>query len=114
MHKLFTRKYLHLYTENEKSKISTNLKTVSIILLYSATIVWHILSIGATVNCYLLLLPLETRKCYMCHNLSSLIYSKKFKFLFFLFILYMVGKLSFFPTLIKKHTCWTYLASKTY
>ena len=78
MQKLFTRKYLHLYTENEKSKISTSLKTVSIILPYSATIVWHILSIGATVNCYLLLLPLETRKCYMCHNLSSLIYSKKF------------------------------------
>ena len=43
------------YTDNEKSKISTNLNTVSIILLHSAIIVLCILSIGATVNCYLLL-----------------------------------------------------------
>ena len=56
MHKLFARKQLHLYTDNEKSKISTNLNTVSIILLHSAIIVSHILSIVATVNGYLLLL----------------------------------------------------------
>ena len=43
------------YTDNEKSKISTNLNTASIILLHSAIIVLYILSIGATVNCYLLL-----------------------------------------------------------
>ena len=53
MHKLFARKQQHLYTDNEKSKISTSLNTVSIILLHSAIIVWHILSIAATVTCYL-------------------------------------------------------------
>ena len=35
-------------------KISTNLNIVSMILLHSAIIVWHLLCIGATVNCYLL------------------------------------------------------------
>ena len=70
------KKCLHLYTDNEKSKISTNLNTVSIILLHSVIISLANSSIGATVNYYLLLLPLQTGKCYMCHNLSSLLYSK--------------------------------------
>ena len=43
MHNLFARKELHLYTDNEKYQISTNLNTVSMILLHSAIIVWHIL-----------------------------------------------------------------------
>ena len=50
MHKLFAREELHLYTDNEKSKIITTLNTVSMILLY-----WYILRIGATVSRYLLL-----------------------------------------------------------
>ena len=43
MYKLFTRKQLHLSTDNETSKISTNLNTVSMILLHSAIIIWYIL-----------------------------------------------------------------------
>ena len=46
MHALFERKWLQLYTDNEKSKINTNLNTVPITLLHLAIIVWHILSIG--------------------------------------------------------------------
>ena len=56
MHKLFARKELHLYTDNEKSKTSTNLNTLSTILFHSAILVWVMLSIDAAVNCYLLLL----------------------------------------------------------
>ena len=52
-------KQLHLYTDNEKSKISTNLNIVSIILLHSTIIVWHVLSISATVN-------FVTYYCYCC------------------------------------------------
>ena len=52
MHKLFASKQLHLYIDNEKFKISTDLNTVSMILLHSAIIVWHILRIDATVVTY--------------------------------------------------------------
>ena len=45
-------------THNEKYQISTNLNTVSMMLLHLGIIVWHILCIGATINCYLSLLPL--------------------------------------------------------
>ena len=93
MYTLFSRKQQQLYIDHKKSKISTNLNTVSI---YNVTSYFGIYKVQA-----LLLIVVNKKMLYLSQPfIAKLFKNKNFIFL----LLYMVGKLRVSSVLIKKCT----------